>query len=66
MQAYSVLGVPWQDRSGKSCPRGLGVLTGAGKALCVFFPGLKNQEIDSSPAFVNILGKLPYFPQSSS
>ena len=52
-------------RSGKSCPGGLGIFTGEGKVLYVFFLGLKNQEIGTSPAFVNILGKLLPFPVSS-
>lgn len=52
-------------RSGKSCPGGLGIFTGEGKVLYVLFLGLKNQEIGTSPAFVNILGKLLPFPVSS-
>lgn len=52
-------------RSSKSCPGGLGIFTGEGKVLYVLFLGLKNQEIGTSPAFVNILGKLLPFPVSS-
>lgn len=51
-------------RSGKSCPGGLGILVGEGKVLYVLFLGMKNQEIGTSPAFANILGKLPPFPGS--
>lgn len=50
---------------GRSCPGGLDIFTGEGKMLYVLFLGLKNQEIGTSPAFVNILGKLLPFPVSS-
>lgn len=50
------------DRSGKSCPGGLGFFAGEGKALYVLFLGMKNQEIGTSPAFANISRKAASLP----